>query len=133
MAKNPPANPRDTGSIPGSGRFSGGGNGKSTPVFLSGKPHGQRSLIGYNSWGCKESDMTEVLDTHTCCPAMIGDIRAHILYSQICSHSMQRIPSKHFLKIYSSENLHMQLVGMQNGAATLTNSPNFKYKYSFTT
>ena len=22
-------------------------------------PHGQRSLAGYNPWGCKESDMTE--------------------------------------------------------------------------
>ena len=75
--KNPPANPRHTGSIPGSGRFSGGGNGESTPVFLPGKSHGQRSLMGYNSWGCKESDMTEVHDTHTCFPAMIGDIRAH--------------------------------------------------------
>ena len=29
-----------------------------TPVFLSGKPHGQRSLAGYSSWGCKESDIT---------------------------------------------------------------------------
>ena len=30
-----------------------------TPVFLSREFHGQRSLPGYNSWGCKESDMTE--------------------------------------------------------------------------
>ena len=29
-----------------------------TPVFLPGKSHGQRSLAGYSSWGCKESDMT---------------------------------------------------------------------------
>ena len=29
------------------------------PVFLPGKFHGQRSLAGYSSWGCKESDMTE--------------------------------------------------------------------------
>ena len=33
-----------------------------TPVFLPGKFHGQRSLAGYSSWGCKESDMTE----HAC-------------------------------------------------------------------
>ena len=32
-----------------------------TPVLLPGKSHGQRSLIGYNPWGCKESDMTERL------------------------------------------------------------------------
>ena len=30
-----------------------------TPVFLPEKSHGQRSLDGYSSWGCKESDMTE--------------------------------------------------------------------------
>ena len=27
--------------------------------FLPGKSHGQRSLVGYSPWGCKESDMTE--------------------------------------------------------------------------
>ena len=36
-----------------------------TPVFLLGESHGQRSLMGYRSWGCKESDMTE-RETHTC-------------------------------------------------------------------
>ena len=30
-----------------------------TPVFLSGKSHGQRSLVGYSPRGHKESDMTE--------------------------------------------------------------------------
>ena len=29
------------------------------PVFLPGKVHGQRSLMGYSPWGCKESDTTE--------------------------------------------------------------------------
>ena len=33
-----------------------------TPVFLPGKSHGQRSLVGYSPWGCKESDMTEQLN-----------------------------------------------------------------------
>ena len=31
-----------------------------TPVFLPGKPHGQRSLVGYRPWGWKELDKTEV-------------------------------------------------------------------------
>ena len=31
-----------------------------TPVFLPGKPHGQRSLVGHSPRGCKESDTTEV-------------------------------------------------------------------------
>ena len=30
-----------------------------TPVFLSGKFHGQRSLAGYSSGGCRDSDTTE--------------------------------------------------------------------------
>ena len=29
------------------------------PVFLPGKSHGQRSLVGYSPWGCKESDTIE--------------------------------------------------------------------------
>ena len=32
-----------------------------TPVFLSGKSHGQRSLVGYSPWGHKELDTTERL------------------------------------------------------------------------
>ena len=31
-----------------------------TPVFLPGESHGQRSLLGYRPWGCKELDTTEV-------------------------------------------------------------------------
>ena len=30
-----------------------------TPVLLPGKSHGHRSLVGYSSWGHKESDMTK--------------------------------------------------------------------------
>ena len=29
--------------------------------ILPGKSHGQRRLLGYSPWGCKESDMTEQL------------------------------------------------------------------------
>jgi len=36
-----------------------------TPVFLSEKSHGQRSLAGYSPWGWKELDTTEQLSTHT--------------------------------------------------------------------
>ena len=32
-----------------------------TPVILPGESHGQRSLVGYSPWGCKELDMTEQL------------------------------------------------------------------------
>ena len=49
----------DPDSIPGSGRYPGEGNGnpiqysQSTPVFLPGKSHGQRSLVGYTPLGRK--------------------------------------------------------------------------------
>ena len=33
--------------------------GQDTPVFLPGEFHGQRSLVSYSPWGCKESDTTE--------------------------------------------------------------------------
>ena len=35
-----------------------------TPVFLPGEFHGQRSLVGYSPWSCKELDMTERLTLH---------------------------------------------------------------------
>ena len=33
-----------------------------TPLLLLGKSHGQRSLMGYSPWRCRESDMTEVTE-----------------------------------------------------------------------
>ena len=35
--------------------------GQSTLVFLPGEPHGQRSMVGYRPWGCKDSDRTHWL------------------------------------------------------------------------
>ena len=32
---------------------------ESTPVLLTGKSHGRRSMVGYSPWGHKESDTTE--------------------------------------------------------------------------
>ena len=46
------SNAGDPGSIPGS---------EPTPVFMPGKSHGPRSLVGYSPWGRKESDTTERL------------------------------------------------------------------------
>ena len=48
-------NAGDLGSIPGSGRSHGKGNGNlSTPVLLPGRFHS--CLVGYSPWGLKESD-----------------------------------------------------------------------------
>ena len=30
-----------------------------TPIFLPGESHGQRTLVGYSPWGCKDVDATE--------------------------------------------------------------------------
>ena len=56
VVKDPPATAGDLGLIPGFGRSPGEGNGK--PVFLPGKFHDQRGLVGYSPWGQNESDMT---------------------------------------------------------------------------
>ena len=48
MVKNPPANVGDLGSIPGLGRFPGGGLGKPIQYSCLENTHGQRSLAGYS-------------------------------------------------------------------------------------
>ena len=62
VLKNPPVNAgdvRDEGLIPGLGRFPWRRTWQPTPVFLPGEFHGQRSLVGYSPWGCKELDTTK--------------------------------------------------------------------------
>ena len=58
VVKNPPANAGDVGSIPGLGRSPGGGHDDPLQYSCLENPHGQRSLVGYSPWGCKELDMT---------------------------------------------------------------------------
>ena len=66
VVKNPPANAGNTGdtrgSIPGSGRCPGGGNGNPLQYSLFRKSHRQSSLVVHSPWGHKESDMIE----HAC-------------------------------------------------------------------
>ena len=52
-------NAGDLGSIPGLGRSPGEGNGNPLQLFLPGKSHGQRSLVGYSPRSRKELDTTE--------------------------------------------------------------------------
>ena len=37
-----------------------------TPVFLPGRPHGQRSLAGYSPWSCRVGRVTELLSARVC-------------------------------------------------------------------
>ena len=53
VVKRLPTNAGDAGSVPGSGRSPREENGLPTPVFLPGKPHGQRSLAGCSPRGHK--------------------------------------------------------------------------------
>ena len=62
MVKNLPASAKDAGFIPGLGRFPGGGNGNMLQYCLENLMD-KRSLAGYSSWGCRESDTTEQLST----------------------------------------------------------------------
>ena len=58
--KESATNVGDMGLIPGSGRPPWRKKWQPPPVFLPGKSHGQRSLVGSGPWGHKESDTTEV-------------------------------------------------------------------------
>ena len=53
----------DEGSIPGLGRFPGGGHGNPLQYLCQENPHGQRSLVGCSPWGRKELNITEWLST----------------------------------------------------------------------
>ena len=57
VVKNLCINAGDTCSFPGSGRSHGkeNDNQQYTPVFLPGKSHGQRNLVGCSPWGCKRA------------------------------------------------------------------------------
>ena len=52
-------NAGELGLNPGLGRSPGGGNGKPLQYSCLENSYGQRSLVGYSSWGHKESGMTE--------------------------------------------------------------------------
>ena len=57
--KDPVCNAGDPGSIHGSDGPPGGGHDNPLWYSCAENPHGQRSLVGCNPWGCKELDITE--------------------------------------------------------------------------
>ena len=70
VVKNTPASVGDSDSIPGSGRSPGEENGN-TPVFLPGKSHGQRSLVGYSP-GVTKSQTSGGTLRHCCGEYRLG-------------------------------------------------------------
>ena len=65
--------------IPVSGIPLGGGNSNLLNLFLPGKFHGQKGLVGYSLWGHKELDMTE--QQHTCIMLSVYHIVGNIFYT----------------------------------------------------
>ena len=57
--KGSACNAGDLVLIPGLGRFPGGGHDNPLQYSCLENRHGQRNLVGYSPWDCKESDMTE--------------------------------------------------------------------------
>ena len=64
MVKNLPANTGDTGSISGSGRSLGEGNGNPLQYSWRKIPWTEEPGRLYSPWGLKESDTTELLHFH---------------------------------------------------------------------
>ena len=52
--KESACNAGDLGSIPGLGKFPGGGHSNSRLYSCLENPHGQSRLVGYNPWSCRE-------------------------------------------------------------------------------
>ena len=69
VIKNLPANAGDMGSIPGSGRSLGEGNGNPLQYSCLGSPIGHRSLAGYSPWAHKGVGHDVVIKQHQkpCC------------------------------------------------------------------
>ena len=71
-------------------------------VFFLGESHGQRSLVGYSPWGCKETDMTEatqhgtqhVLSTYLTLPNFLLTTSTFLCFCRILNmFLLMRLPS----------------------------------------
>ena len=63
-----------------------------TTVFLPGESHGQRSLVGYRPWGCKESDMAERL---TLTQVSTGSLGWALFRSDRCPYEKRKSGHRH--------------------------------------
>ena len=78
--KEPACNAGDPGSIPGSGRFPGKGNGNPLQYSFLENPKDRGAW-----WGCKKSDMTEKLThTHTHTDAELSNHMQVLQYIYLC-------------------------------------------------
>ena len=92
----------------------------STSVFMPGKFHGQRSLVGYSPWSCKESDMTE--HRHTVLTqwgqkagplptSLLRSLWTLVNWMKCCIHVLYQVPRDRrfpsFRSCYSPESLRV--------------------------
>ena len=62
---------------------------KITPGFLPGKSHGQRSLLGYSPWSCKELDTAEGLknnNAYSVCVCVCVFARTRVCVLPMCQN-----------------------------------------------
>ena len=79
---------------------------QSTPVFLPGEFHGQRSLASCSPWGCKESDMTEGLTQRLSSVQSFICVRLFATpRTAACQASLSITSSQSLLKLVSIESV----------------------------
>ena len=103
---------------------------QSTPVFLPEQSHGPKSLAGYSLYGCKESDTTEELSTHT----VLNERWTAVWKVEHCPVRSLRIPRQNsnaafgWLRITGISSTFLQNTkGEENTAGELTSLSPFLY------
>ena len=83
MVKNSPAMQKTWVPSLGLGRSPGGGHGNPLQYSFLENSHGQRSLVGYSPWNCKESNMTEQLSTaQHITEWLVKDFNSHFMFKE---------------------------------------------------
>ena len=81
------------------------------PVFLPGKSHGQRSLVGYSPWGRKELDMTEQLHfnkilCYLCVIENMNTMRQYMhlgLQRKVCGNWHDYVNNNYYKSLFKKE------------------------------
>ena len=77
--KNPPAGIGGLGFNIWAGTIPWRRKCQSTPVFLPGESHGQRSLVSYSPGGCQESATAELLSTNSAVSKAFSALSPYLL------------------------------------------------------
>ena len=109
MVKKLHAIARDHGLDPWAGKITWKREWQPTPVFLSGKSHGQRSLVGCSPWGGKESDTERLMLSLSFCLSSLQSLRRFQLFETIrtAAHqgSLSITSSQSLLKLMSNDSV----------------------------